>query len=184
MEYSNYYNKGSIASSEDSNPPKKFWKAKFFFFLIVISIFVIIARLFYVQIIQSEKYQKLAKAQNEAKYLLKPQRGNIYDRNGKLLASSVEQFSFAIDPSLIEDSLDMQKISGLIAASFDKDSAALYKTISEDDGFFVWLARGIKKHYTNGLDTFNHPAFIVKKEPQRNYLHGQTCLPSYRLYKY
>jgi len=172
MEISNLNDPDLRETSDSGTISKKFWKIKFFSLIFVLGIFIIIGRLFYIQIIQADKYQKLAKAQNEARYSLKPQRGKIYDRKGNLLASSVAYYSFALDPTMMKDSIERQKISGRIASSFNKDSIEILKNINEEQGSFVWLVRGIDQNKTNGLDTFNHPAFIIKKEPQRNYLYG------------
>jgi cell division protein FtsI/penicillin-binding protein 2 len=168
----NEINKENSETINDVSPYRKFWKLKIFFFLALISLFIIIGRLFYLQIIKAEDYQKLAKAQNEAKYSLKPQRGNIYDRNGKLLVSSSEAISFALDPKLMTDELERQLLSGMIASELRKDSSDILESINKAEGSFVWLARGIAPKKANGLDTFKHLAFIIKKEPQRNYLYA------------
>ena len=134
---------------------------------------IIVGRLFYIQIIKADDYEKLAKTQHEAKYSLKPDRGNIYDRKGRLIASSVRSLSFALDPTLMKDSLERQSFAGLACESLELDSTEIIERIYSAKGSFVWIARGIKPNDCNKLDTFDHPAFIIKKEPRRNYLFGR-----------
>ncbi len=162
----------SLVEEKPVVPSRKFWKLKFLFLLIFLAFVVVIGRLFYIQIVKANKYQQLAKAQNEAKHSIKPKRGKIFDRNGKLLSSSIQSLSFAVDPTLMPDIADRQHLAGLISNTLNKDSSYLLESITNAKGAFVWLARGVSKNKANKLDTFSHKAFIVQKEPKRNYLYG------------
>lgn len=54
--------------------------------------FVIVARLYYLQVYQSDKYRMLADENRISTRLLVPPRGIIYDRNGELLATNQQNF--------------------------------------------------------------------------------------------
>ena len=54
--------------------------------------FVLIGRLFYLQVIQGEKYLLLAEKNRLSKRFTMPSRGNIYDRNGVQLAENAKTF--------------------------------------------------------------------------------------------
>lgn len=58
-------------------------------------------RLVHVQVVDAAKYQGIAKRQYESKVVLPAERGNIYDRNGKILASNSLYVSFAADPDAV-----------------------------------------------------------------------------------
>ena len=52
-------------------------------------IFILIARVFYLQILQGERYKFLADKNRTSIRLTMPSRGNIFDRNGVKLKKSV-----------------------------------------------------------------------------------------------
>ena len=62
--------------------------ASFFLFLI----FVLLARLFYLQILQGEKFLLLAEKNRLSFRLTMPERGRIYDKNGIILAENKKTF--------------------------------------------------------------------------------------------
>ena len=70
-----------------------------FRFKIILIIFIlffigIVARLFQLQIIESDKYKGISKTRRIASYPLDSIRGSIFDRHGKILA--VDQHTFDI----------------------------------------------------------------------------------------
>lgn len=134
---------------------------------------MIIGRLFYIQIIKASDYQELAKIQHEKKHILNPDRGKIYDRNGNLIVSSIQSISFALDPKLMTKKKDRVEFASMVAKALDINSSYIFQKINSAEGSFVWIARGINPNQCGGLDTFDHPAFIVKKEPKRNYVFGR-----------
>jgi cell division protein FtsI/penicillin-binding protein 2 len=61
----------------------------------------IIGKLVMVQIVEANEYQKRAKRQYEYQVPLKAMRGQILDRNGRQLATSLSVRSFAADPKVV-----------------------------------------------------------------------------------
>ncbi|NYE58790.1 stage V sporulation protein D [Carboxydothermus ferrireducens] len=59
---------------------------------------IIIVRLFYLQVIKAETLRSEALADRQSEIILPPQRGNIYDRNGNLLAQSISVESLVANP--------------------------------------------------------------------------------------
>jgi len=68
----------------------------FFFILCIISL-----RLFYLQIIKQYRYMKIGKTQYE-KIIVPAERGEIFDRNGKLLAFNIPNYSVYFDTWMIK----------------------------------------------------------------------------------
>ncbi len=143
----------------------------FILFLFLFSI--VLVRLFYIQIIHSDKYRRLAEVQHIKKMEVKAKRGEIYDRNGILLASSVLSRSFAIDPFLVQkDSLSRfyyYSFGQLLGITPDK-----LKSILNTSKRFVWLKRGLLM-YSPALDTFSFAGHIPLDEPKRVYLYGNSA---------
>src|SRR5512138_2931719 len=70
--------------------------------ILLLLFFVAIAlRLAQIQLIDAGRYQEIARRQYEAKVILPAARGNLYDRNGKLLVSNTMMLSFGADPKML-----------------------------------------------------------------------------------
>jgi penicillin-binding protein 2 len=66
------------------------------FFIVAIMLAVLIARLFYLQILDHEKYQALSENNRLEVLPIAPIRGLIYDRNGELLAKNLPSHTLSI----------------------------------------------------------------------------------------
>jgi penicillin-binding protein 2 len=87
------------------------WRLLTFYGLIIVVFMIIITRLFNLQIIQGAEYLTLA---DENRLSIKNEpasRGNIYDRNGLLLAGNIPSYNISITPAnLPEDEGTVQQI--------------------------------------------------------------------------
>jgi cell division protein FtsI/penicillin-binding protein 2 len=97
-------------------------------------------RLFQVQVVQAEELAGQGLDQRLVTRDLAPQRGKIYDRNGELLAMTVEAQSIWANPGQIENPLWVaQQIGGLL----DVDSQELLIRL-ESDRDFAYLKRQVE----------------------------------------
>jgi cell division protein FtsI/penicillin-binding protein 2 len=153
-------------------PKRKLWKFLLVFLVLNLAFLAIIVRLFIVQIADAEKYKQQAKRQHEAKVTLRAERGNIYDRNGKLLASTVTGVSLAADPTVMDEKeklcMNLESVTGIAARE-------LLNKINSSDGSFVWLARGLIPGNLAGIDSIKIKGFIKFTEPLRNYLYAPSA---------
>jgi cell division protein FtsI (penicillin-binding protein 3) len=78
---------------------------------------VLEARLVYLQVVKHDEFKAAAKKQQEDVIKLDPGRGDIRDRNGELLAYSVESYRVIADPSLVKD--PRQEVQEICAALMD-----------------------------------------------------------------
>lgn len=80
---------------------KNIIKSRFFSLAItyVVLFSILIGRMFYLQIINGETYDKEASLQKQKTKTIKSARGKIYDCNGKLLATNEQSFSITIEDS-------------------------------------------------------------------------------------
>jgi len=156
------------------NPQKgKFWKLVLVFSLIGIGFILLIVRLVFLQIIDSDCYQQMACKQHESIINLKAERGDIYDRNGKLLATTIKSYSLAIDPTILKDKEQIREICNLVAVVDERiDEELLFEKIMRTKGSFVWLTRGLMEYDMRLFDSIKVRGFIKLTEPKRSYLYG------------
>ncbi len=69
--------------------------------LFVVLAAIILARLFEMQVIHHEFYQEKAKKQRTRIINLAADRGDIMDRNGRILATSLNTYSIYVNPRII-----------------------------------------------------------------------------------
>ena len=86
------------------------WESRIFFermvigfgLLVMLTLFLV-ARLFYLQIVQHDVYATLSDKNRIQVQPLPPIRGLIYDRNGELLADNVPSFNLTVTPERVDD---------------------------------------------------------------------------------
>jgi len=117
------------------------------FLLITSFIFIIIIRLFNLQVQNHEFYKKKSKYQQERIIKLSPKRGNIYDRNGDVLGVSLEAISLYANPRQIknkkEAANELHEQLGL--------SPRRVSNIINNSGHFVWIKRKVSARYKKTL---------------------------------
>lgn len=82
--------------------------------------FVIVCRLFVLQVYQHDKYQRLAQLQQEKVEEIPAERGTIFDRNGQKLAMSVRTDTVCVNPLRIPD---LSTAAEILARSLSLDEA-------------------------------------------------------------
>jgi len=70
-------------------------------YLLVMVLIVLILRLFFMQVMGGELYAELASESIVREKTIAAPRGNIYDRNGKLLVESVPVSAVAVEPNIV-----------------------------------------------------------------------------------
>ena len=106
--------------------------------LFTLIVFVLGIRLFYVQIIDNDRYKKMALAQTEGVQTLYSPRGTIFDRNGKPLAFSVMVKSLYCDPGMIHG--DPKEIAKELSPLVKQPENILLEKLTKDTRF-VWIQR-------------------------------------------
>lgn len=64
---------------------------------------ILVARLFSIQIIDHDHYKAIAMRQHRSRGPIPAKRGTIYDRNGRVLASTMPAYRVYADPCMVED---------------------------------------------------------------------------------
>ncbi len=109
--------------------------------IIVLTLFVsawilLFIRLYHVSIKSNFYYEKLAKQNTEKTYFIKPVRGEIVDRNGRLLAVNKLGFSISIAPRLKIDSNEFNATIRNLKDSFDDLNQTLIKNVYKKESSY------------------------------------------------
>ena len=160
-----------IPENEYPRQEKKFWKFWLVMFFMNLSIVVIVAKLFFVQVIDRDKYIKISKKQHESMIELPAHRGIIYDRNKKILATNINSISIAVDPVLIEKK---QELINIISEGLNYNRSSIEKKVNDKSRRFTWLARGVLPHKIEGVFSLKDRGLILVEEPKRYYPYGEA----------
>ncbi len=139
----------------------RFFLLKLFFALFFVAI---AGKLVFIQIIESGKYQKIARKQYEARFILPATRGKIYDREGNALVTNTMYKSFSADPRFIGD--DADGIAEEFSRVFGRSVSYYIEKFRSQKGF-VWLERGVSPDVAKKIPP--HDGIVVVNEPKRVY---------------
>ena len=130
------------------------------------------ARLIQIQVIDSRKYQEIARKQYEARVPLMAQRGTIYDRNGNILVTNSDFVSFAADPTIAGE--DAQ----IIAREFSKVTGKPeqeYIVKLQTKKRFVWLERHLRPDIAELIPLKKMGGIVKMNEAVRLYHHDEVA---------
>lgn len=145
----------------------RFWTNTIGFMLILVFIGLAV-NLCRIQVIEHDKYVKLAKAQQSKKVTLSARRGLILDRNGRKLAESLRVGSVYANPSAIKDvSVVASHLSKVLRLDPSKVSAKL-----EKDKKFVWIKRRVSDEELKEIRKLSLQGVYIEHEYQRFYQNG------------
>ena len=149
-------------------------KARLLVFLFVSLWFLVFCRLFYLQVIRYEEMSKQTKEEQLRLLTIESRRGNIFDREGRVLATDLKMFTLYAKKSLIKDP---KRIAKMLSDCQFGSEERLLKLLS-DDAEFIRIARGISDSIVSEI---NIPGVYAVKEWFRFYpsdLLGRTLLGS------
>jgi cell division protein FtsI (penicillin-binding protein 3) len=126
-------------------------------------------RLARLQIVEGSAYGRLADRQQILSRQLAAQRGNIYDCQGRLLATSVRRYSIYADPKAVKNPdstaaalarvLDLP--AGMLRARFGRDSC------------FAWVKRQVTDAKAEAVRNMRLPGIYMRREHKRLYPQGK-----------
>ena len=140
----------------------------------------LILRAGWLQIGPNERLEKLSRRQFSSRFLIKPPRGAILDRNGEPLAINTETRSLAMNPSKIPHA---RMVARLLAKALDLPYARVLQKISDQKKEFSWIKRHISDTEFDRLKTFGImgrdgdliSGIWVVNESERAYPHNELA---------
>ena len=126
---------------------------------------ILAMRIFYLQVIRHEFYQDRANDQRKRMITLSPDRGDIFDRNGDLLATSINAFSvYAVPPEV----KDKQSTSAALSRILKENQAAILQKLGSDKPF-VWISRKIEEPLAQKIKEKKLAGIGLQMEEKRVY---------------
>ncbi|RPG63054.1 MAG: PASTA domain-containing protein [Flavobacteriaceae bacterium TMED238] len=139
--------------------------------MIIMAWLILCGRLFSIQIINSNEYQKVVKKQTQIKEIILPDRGIIFDKNNSVLTRNITHYTLIANPSKINDKINLSNILGII---LDKKPDYYLKKLNNGNKF-SYLERNIKKNILENETLKYVKGIYIKKHSRRVYPHGEIA---------
>ena len=149
-------------------------KAKILIFLFVSLWFLVFCRLFYLQVVRSDEISKQTKEEQLRLLPIESRRGDIFDREGRILATDLKMFTLYAKKSKISD----PKVTARKLSEYGLGREGRLLELLSDKAEFIRIARGIPDSVVKEM---NIPGVYAVKEWYRFYpsnLLGRTLLGS------
>ncbi len=128
-------------------------------------------RLFEIQVVRAPELAEEGLSQRLVSRPTAPQRGKIYDRNGNLLAMTVESQSlFAVPHQVSEPLWVAQQVGGLLGV----DTDTLYERLTSDKDF-VYIKRQVEPEIADQVLSLELEGVFSQPEPTRIYPAGPVA---------
>ena len=132
---------------------------------------IIIFRLVYLQVIMADEYSSMASAARRVDIVTVPHRGTIYDRNGTVLAVSVDATTVYANPNEIESPV---QTAATLAHYLGGDEEDYLNRLLDTDTTFVYIKRQADKSVCEKLaDEYLAGVYFIE-DTRREYPCGKT----------
>lgn len=103
----------------------------------------IVARLVQVQVIDHDHYAERAEAELSGSSVIYAERGALLDRNGHVLATSIDTWDIYVNSRAWRDDVDALEASAVLGAALERDPATLRQDVRNTDLIDVIVARDV-----------------------------------------
>ena len=126
-------------------------------------------RLIDLTLMRTKPVEEMAADREDVRPLTKPLRGDILDRNGELIATSIKMSSLYADATLVANKEEVARdIAGILP---DVAKADILQKLSSEKKF-VWLKRNITPKQEYAINALGHPGLGFQEEDRRLYPQG------------
>lgn len=120
----------------DNTTKKMYKRISFCIWAIFIAFFVLIVRLFVVQIVQADELSEKQTTHMFENISLSAARGNIYDRNMNVLAQDADCYKVYVHPNAVKDA---EEVSRFLASKLSMTYDDIYKKVSDKSVSYVTI---------------------------------------------
>ncbi len=148
-------------------------RIRFFFLFILCILIIIVIRVFYIQVFDYQKLSTLAESLWSRELPIGADRGEIYDRNGKVLATNITTTSLVLIPNQIQNKEEVaQKLSEILNSDYEDVLAHVSKKTSIErvhpEG------RQLSYDIASKIDELGYDGVYLVKESKRYYPYGSV----------
>ena len=143
------------------------------FVVVIFCLVVIIARVFYIQVFSYNKLSNLAESLWSRELPISADRGEIRDRNGKVLATNVTTTSLVVIPNQIVNKEEVaQKLAAILGVSYEE----MYRHISKKTSIERVHPEGRQLSYeiAEEINNLGYDGVYLVKESKRYYPYGNV----------
>jgi len=146
--------------------------------LVLVAFVVLLARLFYLQILEGEAYRTLSENNSIRLQVVEPQRGLIFDRNGELLVDNRPSFDVTLIP---KDAKPMQtvveKLARYAALPMDELQSRIRKSKGHPAFKPLLLRPDVDRNILAAVQVsrFDMPGVAIDVKTRRQYVHGASA---------
>ncbi len=146
-------------------------RLKIFVIGVFIIFIIVILKVFYIQVFEYGKLNKLASDLWSRNLPIEADRGKIYDRNGVVLADNVTTTSLVLIPSQIKDKkYATEKLADILNVSYDTMSEHVYKNTSIER--VHPFGRRLDYSVAEKIEKLNIEGVYLVRESKRSYPYG------------
>jgi len=127
-------------------------------------------KLFQIQVMQGAEYKLKGSKQGLNKEVLKPLRGNIYDRNNSALSQNIIRYNIGVHPHLVKEP---QELAYLLSSSTLQDPEFYLEKLARNKSF-VYLERNLKKDECAEFIEKDFEGIVIEQNSRRYYPQGKT----------
>ncbi len=140
-------------------------------YISILIFFLIILKVFYIQVLQYNKLNNLANELWNRNLIIKSNRGKILDRNGRTIVDNTTTYGLYLIPSQIKNKEDTSnKLSNLLNVSYDE----MYKHVTKKTSLerVHPEGRNLNDEIKDKINSLNIDGVYLLKESKRNYIYN------------
>lgn len=146
-------------------------RLKIFVIGVFIVFIVVILKVFYIQVFQYDKLNRLASDLWSRNLPIESDRGKIYDRNGVVLADNITTTSLVLIPNQIENKkYATEKLAEILNVSYDEMKEHVYKNTSIER--VHPFGRRLDYKVAEKIEELNLEGVYLVRESKRSYPYG------------
>lgn len=162
----------SYASSPLLASKTPVWRSKFIVAAIALGFAGLAGRAVYIQVINNQFFKKQGELRFVRTLDLPANRGQILDRNGLILASSVMSPSVWAIPEDVEiTDVNLARLAKLLEMPVSEVS----KKLNDEDKSFVWLKRQVEAANAKKIEALGIKGIYLRNEYKRKYPEGEAA---------
>lgn len=138
-------------------------------FVFTLFVLAFVGRLFYLQVIVADEYSAMAEETRTISFDTTPRRGTIYDRNGVVLAVSVDATTIYANPAEVTDA---QGESEQLAAILGGEPEDYIGALTSPDTTFAYVKRQADVELAKQVKDLELAGIYFIEDTRREYPHG------------